>query len=426
MPFKEKLGFPETPDGLPIMRRDDSKEKTEAAQATWDRVAAANERNEREADARREKIQKREEVRQVGYVFAKSSALPDGVINHPGSFIPLESLKQYGAYSVLGTGRKMAAGATVLEWIGGSGSASALTARLDGTLAAVVPTGVAITVATLIPNTTSPDSAFYRSAQYAELTQGNTRARVTLKYLPDGSVDLYGFYTGNKTEWQKVPVIKAQSRGDQLVADFGDGIEIIWTPAADPKAVLGIPALEGVKLKPTVWVYPPTPQADKILVNPVYPPDYQDAIIWFPTHPAIAPIYLSLSIRRGEPGVVTGIGEDVPGEWLDHARSGLGAPIPTSIADALRGRKFSSFDSFRRAFWIAVSRDEFLAGQFSDDNLSRMKDGKAPRVQRIDSVGSRVSHDIHHVDPISEGGEVYDVDNLRVNTPKNHVALHKN
>lgn len=55
-----------------------------------------------------------------------------------------------------------------------------------------------------------------------------------------------------------------------------------------------------------------------------------------------------------------------------------------------------------------------------------MKDGKAPRVQRIDSVGSRVSHDIHHVDPISEGGEVYDVDNLRVNTPKNHVALHKN
>ena len=44
--------------------------------------------------------------------------------------------------------------------------------------------------AALMPNTISPDSAFYSSAQYAELTQGNTRARVTVKHLPDGSVDL--------------------------------------------------------------------------------------------------------------------------------------------------------------------------------------------------------------------------------------------
>ncbi|WP_375539189.1 hypothetical protein [Pseudomonas frederiksbergensis] len=27
---------------------------------------------------------------------------------------------------------------------------------------------------------------------------------------------------------------------------------------------------------------------------------------------------------------------------------------------------------------------------------------------------------------VSEGGGVYDVDNLRVNTPRNHIDLHRN
>ena len=421
--YQNKYGFKDTPDSLPIPAFDDSQEKAEAAQAAWARAVAANEKNDRDADERWEAAQRKVEGKLAGYVFAKSCALPDGVTNHQG-FIPVESLKQYGTYAVLGSSTAMTAGATALEWIGGSASATALASRLGGTLAAVVPANLSIVVAALMPSTTSPDSAFYSSAQYAELTQGNTRARVTVKHLPDGSVDLYGFYTGGQPQWQSVPVIKAEPRGEQLVADFGGGIEIIWTPAADPNAVLGIPALEGVTLKPAVWVYPPGEKADQILINPAYPPDYQDAIIWFPSQPQIAPIYLSLSVRRGDPGVVTGVGEDVPGAWLDHARAGLGAPIPTSIADTLRGRKFSSFDSFRRAFWVAVSRDPNLSEQFSPKDLVRMRGGGAPRAREIDMVGKRQSHDIHHVEQISEGGEVYNVDNLRVNTPKNHIEVH--
>ena len=423
--YQNKYGFKDTPDSLPIPTFDDRQEKAEAAHAAWARAVAANEKNDRDADERWEAAQRKVERKQAGYVFAKSCALPDGVTNHQG-VIPVESLKQYGTYAVLGSGSAMTAGATALEWIGGSASATALASRLGGTLAAVVPANLSIVVAALMPNTTSPDSAFYSSAQYAELTQGNTRARVTVKHLPDGSVDLYGFYTGGQSQWQNVPVIKAKPRGEQLVADFGGGIEIIWTPAADPNAVLGIPALEGVTLKPAVWVYPPGEKADQILINPAYPPDYQDAIIWFPSQPQIAPIYLSLSVRRGDPGVVTGVGEDVPGAWLDHARAGLGAPIPTSIADTLRGRKFSSFDSFRRAFWVAVSRDPNLSEQFSPKDLVRMRGGGAPRAREIDMVGKRQSHDIHHVEQISEGGEVYNVDNLRVNTPKNHIEVHNN
>ncbi|MHC8355932.1 colicin E3/pyocin S6 family cytotoxin [Pseudomonas sp. LB3P81] len=240
-----------------------------------------------------------------GCVFAKSCTLPDGVINHsnPGGFVPLESLNQYGNFAVLGTGIAVAAGGTPLQWIGGSASAAALASHLRGTLALGI-SSVSATVAApaavgfaalLMPDTTSPDSAFYKSEQYAQLSTGNTRARVNVKYLPDGSISVYGFYTGTKREWQTVPVIAAKMRGEQMVADLANGIEVIWTPAANPDEILGIPALEGVTLKPGSWVYPPTDQADKILINPVYPPDYHDALIWFPDT-AIQPIYISLSV----------------------------------------------------------------------------------------------------------------------------------
>lgn len=232
-----------------------------------------------------------------GCVFAKSCALPDGIINYsnPNGFVPVESLSQYGAYSVLGMGTAVSTAGTALEWIGGSGSAIELAKRLGGSLSTLAPPNVKIIIGMVLPNTTSPDSAFYTSEQYAQLSEGNTRVRVHIKHLPDGSVSVYGFYTGTKREWQRVPVIAAQARGEQLVADMGDGIEVIWTPAADPNAVLGIPALEGASLQPAAWVYPPTEQADRILINPVHPPDYQDAIIWFP-NTGIQPIYISLSV----------------------------------------------------------------------------------------------------------------------------------
>ena len=232
-----------------------------------------------------------------GCVFAKSCALPDGIINYsnPNGFVPVESLSQYGAYSVLGMGTAVSTAGTALEWIGGSGSAIELAKRLGGSLSTLAPPNVKIIIGMVLPNTTSRDSAFYTSEQYAQLSEGNTRVRVNIKHLPDGSVSVYGFYTGTKREWQRVPVIAAQARGEQLVADMGDGIEVIWTPAADPNAVLGIPALEGASLQPAAWVYPPTEQADRILINPVHPPDYQDAIIWFP-NTGIQPIYISLSV----------------------------------------------------------------------------------------------------------------------------------
>jgi hypothetical protein len=373
-----------------------------------------------------------EKAHPVGCVFAKSCNLPDGVINHNNSngFVPLEDLKDYGDWAVLGTGTAIRAGGTSLQLIGSSTAATTIATRLGGTLSLGLIEGSALllagavvgTIGMLLPNTISADSAFYTKEQYHALTLGRTRVRVHVQQLSEDKINAYGFYTGRNPEWENAQVIEATPRGEQIVADLGQGIEVIWTPAADPNE-LGIPALEGAPQLPAVWVYPPTEQANKILVNPVHPPDYQDAIIWFPSKPTIAPIYLSISVRN-QPGVVTGIGQDVTGIWLAGASAGLGAPIPTRIADRLRGREFSSFDDFRETFWTEVAADPELSSQFSAANRRVMRGGSSPFVQDTEAVGGRKVNELHHVDRIADGGAVYDVDNLRVNTPKNHIKNH--
>ena len=368
----------------------------------------------------------------IGCVFAKSCNLPDGVIDHnnPGGFVPLEQLKDYGDWAVLSTGTAIRAGGTPLRLIGSSTAATTIASRLSGTLslgilegAGVVLMGVVVgTIAMLLPNTTSADSALYTNEQYRSLTLGRTRVRVHIQQLTAGTINAYGFYTGRKPEWENARVVAATQRGDQFVADLGQGIGVIWTPAADPDE-LGIPALEGAPQLPAIWVYPPTEQSNKALVNPVHPPDYQDAIIWFPATD-IPPIYVVLSVRY-QPGVVTGLGEDVTGVWLAGASVGQGVPIPTRIADKLRGREFSSFDAFRTAFWKAVAADPELRQQLNEDNVERTQSGNAPIVRNRDSAGKRSSFELHHVDRIADGGAVYDVDNLRVNTPRNHIDNHR-
>ena len=282
-------------------------EATEAAQAAWDRTLAANARNEREADARRRSINTPDEVASRGCVFAKSCNLPDGVLDHKNQsgFVPVEKLADYGLWAVLGTGAAITALGTPLQLVGGSATGSAIAKRLGGSLSlgllkgsGVVATGFVVgTIGMLIPNTSiSPDSAFYTNDQYATLDEGRTRVRINVKTLPDGSVDAYGFYTGGKTDWENVPVIKAEKDGENYVADIGNGIGLTWTPALSPDGVLGIPVLEGVPQLPPVWVYPPTAKSDTLLANPAHPPEFQDAIIWFPDS-GIEPVYIVLSTQ---------------------------------------------------------------------------------------------------------------------------------
>ena len=154
--------------------------------------------------------------------------------------------------------------------------------------------------------------------------------------------------------------------------------------------------------------------------------DWRDAVLVFPIGSGIEPLYLVFKITaRNESGVVSGQGKDITGIWLEQAGQGLGSPIPSQIADKLRGKEFSSFDSFREAFWVEISIDTELSSQFIPANIKRMKDGKAPRARFKDTVGGRRSFELHHMEEIQYGGEVYNIDNLRVNTPRNHIDIHK-
>jgi hypothetical protein len=129
--------------------------------------------------------------------------------------------------------------------------------------------------------------------------------------------------------------------------------------------------------------------------------------------------------RRDDPGFASGFGQPVLGTWLGEATRGAGAPIPSHIADQLRGQEFSNFHRFREALWKTVAADPELSKQFSKSNLKQLQDGKSPFPLPADQVGGRVKLELHHKQAVAAGGAVYDMENLVVMTPKQHVETHR-
>ncbi|MEP8890710.1 S-type pyocin domain-containing protein [Enterobacter roggenkampii] len=152
---------------------------------------------------------------------------------------------------------------------------------------------------------------------------------------------------------------------------------------------------------------------------------FDDIILIFPPESGLKPIYVMFRSPRNIPGTASGKGQPQGDNWLDGAGEGEGVPVPAQVADKLRGRTFSSFDSFRRAFWIAVSQDPELAKQLNNASLGQTKLGKSTFVKKGERAGKRLKHELHHKKSIQDGGEVYDIDNIRVLTPKRHVEIHK-
>ncbi|WP_434563701.1 hypothetical protein [Pseudomonas sp. R1-6] len=129
--------------------------------------------------------------------------------------------------------------------------------------------------------------------------------------------------------------------------------------------------------------------------------------------------------RRDDPGMALGFGQPVSGIWLGEAARMTGAAIPDRIADQLRGREFANFHRFREAFWRAVAVDVELGEQFTGINLDRMRNGQSPYSIKKEQVGGRKVFELHHEIEISKGGDVYDVDNIRVLTPRRHIQHHR-
>ncbi|WP_044871458.1 S-type pyocin domain-containing protein [Pseudomonas sp. LFM046] len=403
-------------------------------------------------------------------VFAKCGKLPNSVIDYntsSGTF-PVDNVSDYGNLVLLGGREVDDSGKVQLQKISGNipagfgslalrglapsgagescgglcevasaGGAVASGGRVavgtggrvvgGGILTGGVVGGALIGVVAMLWPSSLGDSALYTEEQLRTMKQGRTRVRIRVEQQPDGTLKGYGYNTQLRSDWETIPVVQFKPAGlpcNQMVADFGGGVELIWTPAANPSDTLGIPALEAAPQAPHISIYPPVEQADNLIVNPIYPPEYRDFILVFPAGSGIAPLYIVTNARH-DSGTVTGAGENVFGAWLAGASQGVGAPIPTRIADELRGRSFDSFDSFRAAFWKAVANDAELASQFKADNIDRMSGGNAPIARHRDTVGRRKSFELHHIELVSQGGEVYGLDNLRVVTPKNHIDLHR-
>lgn len=132
------------------------------------------------------------------------------------------------------------------------------------------------------------------------------------------------------------------------------------------------------------------------------------------------------SERRNKTSGYASGGENLPyigfgTQWFYEDGDFSYAPIPRQVADALRGRKFSNFDSFRKAIWVTVYRNPTLitAGNFTLNDVALMRNGKAPRRD------TKAPYNLHHIVPIHAFGQVYGFDNLLISKASCHRKIHQ-
>ena len=259
---------------------------------------------------------------------------------------------------------------------------------------------------------------------------GKVRLPVAIGSRKEGNSTEYFVVTTNGTSAPgDVPVRLATFDSDLNVYRSYDpdapSIGIAWTPIVKPgDASTTLPASE-----PNIAVYDGTAltalegRLDEFPELDLY--SFGGFITVFPTESGLPPIFTMFRDRRDEPGVASGYGDPVSGIWLEPASKGIGAVIPNQIAGKLREQNFSNFRSFRETFWRSIVEDPTLAQQFTTQNIQQMKNGRAPFSHKKDWAGGKIKFELHHLHSVSDGGDVYDFDNIRVVTPKLHTELHK-
>ncbi|VEJ56540.1 S-type pyocin domain-containing protein [Pragia fontium] len=270
---------------------------------------------------------------------------------------------------------------------------------------------------------------------YLATTGGTATTRVRFQArvnIQTNQPVIEGYHTPANSELDQVPVIKMRldsSNGiRRYIPEGQSGPSIIWTPAEPEYSPINHTGNHSGYSAPLSILVNPLPETpgDHSTTSPIpEKKNFNDYILVFPADSGMPPIYIMLDSPRNESGVVIGQGETIFGTWLRDAGAGLGCPVPAQIADKLRGREFTNFDQFREAFWIEVSKDAELSSQFIPSNRKKMANGRAPRARYRDTVGGRRSFELHHKHQIQHGGNVYDVENLNVVTPKRHIDIHR-
>ncbi|WDH55631.1 S-type pyocin domain-containing protein [Pseudomonas chlororaphis] len=308
----------------------------------------------------------------AGCTFTKPCKLPDGVINYASSAIPTNAISEYGQLVLLGGREADATGKIPLQQISGHALPAALGTLLLGGVAATagaatgvgtgagagVSTGTAATgasagttffttgviagglagIAALLWPSSLGDSSLYTPEQLKALKEGRTRVRLHIEQQADGTLKGYGYNTEKRSDWEMIPVARFEAQGSQQVADFGDGITLTWTPAIDPSSASGIPPLEAAPQAPHIWIYPPTEQADSIIVNPLYPPDYKDFILVFPPGSGIQPLYIVFNIQLEKNRKQGKAFEDAKYDELSQTQPELGREVTIKAKSGARTR----------------------------------------------------------------------------------------
>ena len=257
----------------------------------------------------------------------------------------------------------------------------------------------------------------------------NLPVRLNSKTAADGQSEVIVVKTDATTISSSVRVVAATYDAAQNVYSVTTGDTpprtLTWTPIVNP----GNSSTTSPAEQPAPSVHTGatvTPVEGRIDTFPgVADAGFDDFITVFPADSGLPPIYVMFRDRREDPGVVSGVGQPVSGIWLGTASQGEGAPIPSQIADQLRGKEFKNFRGFREAFWKAVANEPELAKQFDPGSVAAMKKGYAPFVRKMERAGARKKYKLHHKNYISTGGNVFDIDNVNVITPKRHIETHQ-
>ncbi|MFW3166770.1 S-type pyocin domain-containing protein [Pseudomonas syringae pv. syringae] len=278
------------------------------------------------------------------------------------------------------------------------------------------------------------------------LSQLNLPPHIDLHYLASvkGTLDVPHRLTSDEagtsaTRWVAADGVKvgtkvrvrtftynAQNNSYEFIRDGESTPALIWTPIARPAdSSTSSPAEPpALPVDPGNVVTPFVPELEAYPAIDRDDPD--DYILISPIDSGLPNSYLLFKDPRSIPGVASGYGERITNTWLDARTRAEGAPIPSQVADQLRGVRFSNFGRQREAIWKAVANDSEISQQFSQRNLQLMKAGNAPHPKLEDQVGRRTKFEIHHKEEIANGGAVYDVDNLVIMTPKQHIEHHRN
>ena len=230
-----------------------------------------------------------------------------------------------------------------------------------------------------------------------------TRVRFRWEAEQNGTIRPKGFHVSTGGGQDKVPVRMLQKNSTTGNYEFWeDGASkptIVWTPD-DPgyESPSNTGNRDNVYVPPSVLVYPESeinsPWSTETPVPGERP--FRDYIL---VHPAgtFDPIYVYLN--------------------ADHKYhvAPRGTPPLPAFPDAKTAKKRTPVNG-------------------GGTLRSRWKDSKG-RIFEWDSqhgtvafgggkVGGRTKFEIHHIKPIGEGGEVYNVDNMGVATPKRHIKIH--